>query len=98
MDFNQSFQLPADTSLRSCRRPFEEARFGALVYKPDDAAWGAAYYNPFAFDVAMLGNLFRFHFSVRHFSSCYASAIDQINPDCRRWYQPCQLWRRFSTE
>ena len=64
MDFNQSIQLPVDTSLKVCRRSYEEADYGAMHYKPDDAWWGNPTYNPFAYDVGTLGNMFRFHFSV----------------------------------
>ena len=77
MDFDQSIQLPVDTSLKTCRRPFDESFHGSEIYKSDDALWGAPYYNPFAFDVAMLGNLFRFHFCVCHSSSLHAGVIDQ---------------------
>ena len=79
MDFNQSIQLPADTSLKTCRRPFDESYDGSEIYKPDDAHWGSPYYNPFAFDVAMLGNLFRFHFSVRYSSSRHVGIVYQMN-------------------
>ena len=66
MDFNQSIQLPADTCLRTCRRPAEESWYGAMLYKPvcSDVYLGEVEYNPSAFDVLMLDNMFRFHFTV----------------------------------
>ena len=65
MDFDQSIRLPQDCSPRQCWRPASESGVGAMIYKPNDTASGQPAYNPFAFDVAMLGNVFRFHFSVR---------------------------------
>ncbi len=67
MDYDQSIQLPQECSLRNCRRPASESTFGAEIYRPEDCASGEPTYNPFAFDVAMLGNVFRFHFSVSLF-------------------------------
>ena len=64
MDYDQSIQLPPEVSLRDCRRPSDEACSGWDLYKPDDVCNGQAEYNPFAFDVGMLGNLFRVHLSV----------------------------------
>ena len=62
---DSSLELPEDVSLHACCHPEEEAWVGAMLYKPDDVALGEPTYNPFAFDVGMLGNLFRVHFSVR---------------------------------
>ncbi|KAI0743609.1 hypothetical protein C8Q80DRAFT_1220561 [Daedaleopsis nitida] len=62
MDYDQSIQLPNDASLKHCRRSSEEAWAGAEMYKPADVMLGEPEYNPFAFDVAMLGNLFRVQF------------------------------------
>lgn len=64
MDFDQSLILPTDTDLRACRRPSAEALYGNAVYKPWDVSRGEPSYNPFAFDVCMLGNLFCMHLSV----------------------------------
>lgn len=64
MDYDQSKILPADTDIRTCRRPSGEALYGHNLYKPWDTAHGEPTYNPFAFDVGMLGNLFRVHFIV----------------------------------
>ena len=65
MDYDQSIQLPAGVSVKDCRRPSHEAEMGADIYKPLDVWLGEPEYNPFAFDVGMLGNLFRSHLSVR---------------------------------
>lgn len=64
MDYDQSIQLPPDISLKHCRRPSDEACVGSDLYKPLDVWLGEPHYNPFAFDVGMLGNLFRVHLSV----------------------------------
>ncbi|KAL1942065.1 hypothetical protein VTO73DRAFT_6595 [Trametes versicolor] len=61
-DFDLSLQLPLDTSLKSCRRPAEEAFTGKRLYHPADVFQGERYYNPFAFDVACLGNLYLVYF------------------------------------
>ncbi|KAI0645524.1 hypothetical protein C8Q79DRAFT_911014 [Trametes meyenii] len=58
-DFNLSIQLPPDTCLRNCRRPAIEAYTAMTSYIPDDTFRGEPWYNPFAFDVACLGNMFR---------------------------------------
>ena len=64
MDYDQSKKYPEDVSLRRYRRPECESWVGADVYRPHDVFLGEPTYNPFAFDVAMLGNLFRVQFSV----------------------------------
>ena len=65
MDYDQSIQHPENVSLKQYRRPADEAWAGAEMYRPEDIYLGEPTYNPFAFDVAMLGNLFRVHFAVR---------------------------------
>ncbi|RPD59843.1 hypothetical protein L227DRAFT_502830 [Lentinus tigrinus ALCF2SS1-6] len=62
MDYDQSIQLPLDVSLKSCRRPADEGCYGSGLYKPTDLSLGQPTYNPFAFDVGMLGNFFRSNF------------------------------------
>ncbi|KAI0363342.1 hypothetical protein BV20DRAFT_958483, partial [Pilatotrama ljubarskyi] len=62
-DFNLSIQLPLDTSLRDCRRPAIESMITQASIQPKDIMLGEHVYNPFAFDVACLGNIFRVHFS-----------------------------------
>ena len=64
MDYDQSIQLPLDVSLKDCRRPADEACHGWDFYKPLDVWLGEPHYNPFAFDVGMLGNMFRVYLSV----------------------------------
>ena len=64
MDYDQSIHLPEVTSVKDCCRPANEAWVGAAVYKPNDVCLGEPAYNPFAFDVGMLDNMFRVHFSV----------------------------------
>nr|VWO98560.1 Oligoribonuclease (EC [Ganoderma boninense] len=61
MDYDQSIQLPLDVSVKHCRRPSDEAWMGWDLYKPLDVWLGETLYNPFAFDVGTLGNLFRAH-------------------------------------
>ncbi|PIL33379.1 hypothetical protein GSI_03999 [Ganoderma sinense ZZ0214-1] len=63
MDYDQSIQLPLDVSVKHCRRPSREAWMGCDMYKPLDVSLGESQYNPFAFDVAMLGNMFRAYLS-----------------------------------
>lgn len=65
MDYDQSLQLPPDTSLEDCRRPALEALFGvARYYKSSDLDLGEPYYNPFVFDVGMMRMMFRYNFTV----------------------------------
>ncbi|KAI9067543.1 hypothetical protein FKP32DRAFT_1588535 [Trametes sanguinea] len=63
IDFGQSLQLPQDTSIVDCRRSAEETAFGMNLNKPPDGNLGEPSYNPFSYDVASLGFLFRFYFS-----------------------------------
>ncbi|KAH9856663.1 hypothetical protein C2E23DRAFT_940006 [Lenzites betulinus] len=57
-DFDLSLILPLDTSLTACRRPPLESLSGSYLYRPFDLSLGERHYNPFAFDVACLGNLY----------------------------------------
>ena len=77
LDFDQSIQLPADVPVKDCSRPSWEANAGMPLYKPDDGLMGEPYYNPFAFDVGMLGNLFRVHFMVSHLHDMRPRKTDQ---------------------
>nr|VWO98563.1 APH domain-containing protein [Ganoderma boninense] len=63
MDFDKSIQLPLDVSVKDCRRPSDEAWTGWDLYKPLDVCLGESLYNPFAFDVGILGNMFRAYLS-----------------------------------
>ena len=65
MDYDLSVQFPLDVSLKTYRCPSDETWIGSEAYKPLDVWLGETQYNPFAFDVAMLGNMFRVHFWVR---------------------------------
>ena len=76
LDFDQSIQLPAEVSVKDCRRPSWEANVGMALYKPDDGLMGEPYYNPFAFDVGTLGNLFRVHFMVSHLNNMLPPLAD----------------------
>ncbi|KAI0355650.1 hypothetical protein OH77DRAFT_1424591 [Trametes cingulata] len=62
-DFDLSLQLPLETDIRSARRPSLEAFRGAPAFHPSDVWCGPPTYNPFAFDVACLGNLLLYHFA-----------------------------------
>ncbi|KAH9912254.1 uncharacterized protein BXZ73DRAFT_56401, partial [Epithele typhae] len=68
MDFDKSILLPPNTSLINCRRPSLEAT-GDGFFAPDDIDYGAPYYNPFAYDVATLGGIFRY---------CYADMASVV--------------------
>ena len=68
-DYDLALQLPSTASLKDCRRPALEAFLGKSEYHPRDIHQGEGHYNPFAFDVACLGNLFLYHFVVCAFRS-----------------------------
>ncbi|KAI0645511.1 hypothetical protein C8Q79DRAFT_1010463 [Trametes meyenii] len=61
-DFNLSIQLPPDTCLRNCRRPAIESVTALTTFMPDDIVLGEPFYNPFAFDVGCLGNVFKSYY------------------------------------
>ena len=63
-DFGISFQFPADTDIQKARLPSSESFKGTKIYHPSDTLLGEPYYNPFAFDVACLGNMFLYQFAV----------------------------------
>ncbi|KAI0769459.1 hypothetical protein BD413DRAFT_477700, partial [Trametes elegans] len=62
-DFNVSLRSPEDTSLSACRRPSCESSIGSPLFQPPDVNFGEYEYNPFAYDVACLGNVYRIYFS-----------------------------------
>ncbi|KAH9895166.1 hypothetical protein C8Q73DRAFT_644721 [Cubamyces lactineus] len=74
-DFDLSLHLPPSTSLKDCLRPASEAFIGRSDYHPTDIYQGEPYYNPFAFDVACLGNLFSFYFAEAIPSSPFLAAL-----------------------
>lgn len=95
MDFDQSIILPSDTCLKNCRRPSSESRNGSCAYKPWDTDLGEPYYNPFAYDVGMLGNVFRWHLAVstRRLLSLQQElfTIATVRRRLHRWYQRALL-------
>ena len=101
MDYDQSIQLPLDVSVKECRRPSSEAWVGWDFYKPLDVWLGESRYNPFAFDVGMLGNMFRVYLAVRMrpnpsftLSPIHAPVLVLARRKRSRCSQPC---RRCST-
>ncbi|RPD78062.1 hypothetical protein L226DRAFT_543568 [Lentinus tigrinus ALCF2SS1-7] len=62
-DFDRALQLPLDTPLKSCRVAASGAMVALSPYHPLDVSYGESEYNPFAFDVACLGNMFKLYFS-----------------------------------
>ena len=58
MDFDLSLKCPRDVSLRKCRVPVDVA--WTSMYVPTDLYLAPPSYSPFAYDVACLGNLFRY--------------------------------------
>ncbi|EIW63542.1 uncharacterized protein TRAVEDRAFT_17848 [Trametes versicolor FP-101664 SS1] len=62
-DFDISRIFPPNAPLNACRRPASDSYEGAPPYHPLDASCGEYYYDPFAFDVGCLGNLYRTFFS-----------------------------------
>lgn len=75
-DFDISRIFPPNAPLNACRRPASDSYEGAPPYHPLDASCGEYYYDPFAFDVGCLGNLYRTFFSVRTMSLIYRSDAD----------------------
>ncbi|PIL33032.1 hypothetical protein GSI_04481 [Ganoderma sinense ZZ0214-1] len=63
MDFDRSLKFPPDTSLDACRLPAEEALVSGTPYHPSDLNLAEHNYNPFAYDVGCLGNLFRINYA-----------------------------------
>ena len=68
MDFDRSLQFPASTPIDACRLPAEAAMVSATPYQPPDLDLAEYDYNPFAFDVGCLGNMFRITYAVCHHS------------------------------
>jgi hypothetical protein len=64
IDFDCSIMVPMNSSLRDCRLPAIRAHSGALI-QPYDVSQGEIDYNPFAFDVGILGMTFCRQFQVR---------------------------------
>ncbi len=75
-DFDTSIQLPPDTCLRGSRRPARESSITVSPFQPADIDLGEHAYNPFAYDVACLGNVYRVWFSMSCISSHNWQRID----------------------
>lgn len=74
-DFDRSALFPPNWALRDCRLPIDSEtveRIGT-PFRPLDLSFGGPHYNPFALDVACLGNLFRASFSVSGYL-CYKTS------------------------
>ena len=63
-DFDRSVQFPIDTPYERCRLSADAATVSITPYRPPDLALGEYDYDPFAYDVGCLGNLFRVNFVV----------------------------------
>ena len=61
MDFDRSLRLPPSTS----RLPAEAALVSGTPYRPPDLNLAEHDYDPFAYDVGCLGNMFRISYVVR---------------------------------
>ncbi|KAI0630185.1 hypothetical protein C8Q77DRAFT_1136808 [Trametes polyzona] len=61
-DFDISDALPRDVSVKTYRSDSIQTCYGTVSYHPPDAWHGEPDYNPFAFDVGCLGNLYRSSF------------------------------------
>ncbi len=70
-DFNMSVQFPLDTPLRECRLVTNDHIFSYSPFRPLDLNYGEYDYDPFAYDVACLGNMFRSKFAVSPVLSVY---------------------------
>ncbi len=64
-DYDLSIQLPPSVSLKQCRLPSTEGDRGPFNFHPRDISLGEPEYNPFAFDVGCMGNMFLYHFAIR---------------------------------
>lgn len=63
-DFDISCSFARDAPLDACRRPSRESFDGAPAYHPRDTMHGEHDYDPFAYDVGCLGNLYIIMFAV----------------------------------
>ncbi|PIL33007.1 hypothetical protein GSI_04456 [Ganoderma sinense ZZ0214-1] len=63
MDYDRSLKLPSYTSLDRCRLPAKAALVSGTPYRPPDLNLAEHDYNPFAYDVGCLGNMFRITYS-----------------------------------
>ncbi|KAI1791563.1 hypothetical protein LXA43DRAFT_889096 [Ganoderma leucocontextum] len=63
MDFDRSVMFPPGTPIEACRLPADAASVSGTPYQPPDLDLGEHDYDPFAFDVGCLGNMFRISFA-----------------------------------
>ena len=65
-DFNSAIMLPPTTKKEDCRLPYYESWVGSYSF-PCDTEQGEFDYNPFVFDVGVLGVEFKPFFQVRRY-------------------------------
>ena len=65
-DFNTSIMLPPTVKKEDFRLPYYESWVGSYSF-PGDTEQGEFDYNPFVFDVGVLGVELRPYFQVRHY-------------------------------
>ena len=84
-DFNLSLRLPPETSLQDCRiSSVGVDGWGTYWAHPQDIAQGEYEYNPFAFDVACLGNVLLDALVVSTlFLCCFYIETNDINSSAR---------------
>ena len=73
-DYDLAIQLP-NASLDDTRRPAWEGNRGSLEFHPPDIYLAQPEYNPFAFDVACLGNMFLHYFTASILFAYHVPAI-----------------------
>ncbi|KAL1942066.1 hypothetical protein VTO73DRAFT_6596 [Trametes versicolor] len=63
LDFDISRIFPRDVPTQACRRPSVESYEGTPIYHPLETSCGEHDYDPFAYDVGSLGNLYKINLS-----------------------------------
>ena len=87
-EYDLAIQLPINVGIRDARRSAWEGNRGSLQYHPRDISLAEPEYNPFAFDVACLGNMFLHHFTVSlSLSSLTLSSNNGLHRTLYRWCQ-----------
>ncbi len=74
-DFNLSVRFTLDKPLHVCRLVADPSTMSGTPYGPLDVSLGEYDYNPFAYDVACLGNMFRAQFAVSSTSGAMRCAF-----------------------
>ncbi len=79
-DFNLSVQFSLDKPLHECRLIADPSTMSGTPYGPLDVSLGVCDYDPFAYDVACLGNMFRAQLavSVEFVATCDVSLTSSI--------------------